>query len=90
MDSVYCCVKQPVDFCQHAEADMYELLDACLSIGQRMMDSQGTMLTYLIGLSLQKPVYEKYNNDVDVSHLSDLKKEFEEKLSLLFKATDIV
>ena len=55
-----------VNFCKNIDADRADVLDACLNIGLRLSNGEGTSLTHLIGLSLRKVIYERYNDSAQV------------------------
>ncbi len=79
-----------VDFCKKTELTRADILDACLRTGERLANANGTMISHLIGLSLQKAVYKKYNDDAQVSQVSNMRKEFDKTISLSIKANSLV
>ena len=79
-----------VKFCKNTEGTKHNVLHACLSMGQRMSNSESTMLTYLIGLSLQESVYKKINDDAQIAQVSKMRKEFNKTQSLSKKAFSLV
>ncbi len=79
-----------VDFCKNTELTRADLLDACLRVGERLANAKGTMISHLIGLALQKAVYKKYNDDAQVSRVSNMRKEFDKTMKLSNKANNLV
>jgi len=79
-----------VRFCENTEETKHNILHACLNMGQRMSNSESTMLTYLIGLSLQESVYKKSNDATQIAQVSKMKEEFDMTLSLSEKATSLI
>ncbi len=79
-----------VDFCKNTDLTRADLLDACLRMGVRLTNAKGTMISHLIGLALQKDVFKKYNDDAQVSRISNEKKGFDRTMSLSLKANNLV
>ena len=81
--------KPLVTYCENAGPDEADKLDICLILGRRMMESQSTIVGYLIGLSIQEKVQSKYGREGKLPELANLRKEFEILYKQIGKAMDL-
>ncbi|MGL1955969.1 MAG: hypothetical protein OCD00_01455 [Colwellia sp.] len=74
------------NFCDSLDASKTDILDTCLSIGQQMINSQSTMLSYLIGMNIQSSVYKKYGDTELLDQLEDMRENFDKLIESSVKA----
>ncbi len=79
-----------VKYCKNIESTKTDILNACLSMGERMSNNNATQLSYLLGLSLQESSYKKLQNEVQESNISNKRKKFMNLIGLSNKASDLV
>ncbi len=79
-----------VQYCKDIDSREINILNACLSMGERMSNESATQLSYLIGLSLQESSYKKLQNEDQELNISDKRKEFMNLIGLSNKASDLV
>ncbi|TPH14223.1 hypothetical protein [Litorilituus lipolyticus] len=78
-----------VKFCRKVELSDANVVDACLRMGEQLTQGKGTMLSHLIGISLQEAMYKKYEDDTQLAQLAQMRKTFTERMELSAQATDL-
>ena len=78
-----------VKFCRKVELSDANVVDACLRMGEQLTHGKGTMISHLIGISLQEAMYKKYEDDTQLAQLAQMRKTFNERIELSAQATDL-
>lgn len=78
-----------VNFCKNIELGSENILQSCLSAGGKLANGDGTILTHLIGLSLQSTVYNKLDDEAQVSQVSNERKKIMKIMELSEKASNL-
>lgn len=78
-----------VNFCENIELSSTDILQSCLSAGEKLADNNSTILTHLIGLSLQNAVYNKLDDEVLASQVSNERKRIMKVIGLSEKASNL-
>lgn len=62
-----------VKLCKQSSADSIELQEACLNVGKKLTEAKGTLIGHLIGLALQRSIYEENQNTDEIIELEKRK-----------------
>ncbi|MDE3273565.1 hypothetical protein [Pseudoalteromonas sp. G4] len=66
--------------CSNVTQDEVGLLDACINIGERLEQSQSTLLSTAIGIALQRKAYEVRNDQSEIAFLNAKTQDFQKLL----------
>lgn len=76
--------------CRNVTQDEVTLLDACINIGERLEQSQSTLISTAIGIALQRNAYEVRNDQSEIAFLNEKTQEFQKLLTQSSLATQLM
>lgn len=76
--------------CSNATPDDISLIDSCLTIGERLSQSNNTLISSAIGISLQKKMYQKLNDETALEFLNENSLNHGQLLRQYIKASNVV
>lgn len=76
--------------CSNVTQDEVGLLDACINIGERLEQSQSTLLSTAIGIALQRKAYEVRNDQSEIAFLNAKSQDFQKLLIQSSQAVQIM
>lgn len=78
------------EICSNVTQDEVTLLDACINIGERLEQSQNTLLSTAIGVALQRKAYEVRGNQSEIAFLNEKTQNFQKLLIQSSQAVQIM
>ncbi|MEI4549092.1 hypothetical protein [Pseudoalteromonas spongiae] len=76
--------------CSNVTQDEVTLLDACINIGERLEQSQSTLISTAIGIALQRKAYEVRNDQSEIAFLNEKTQHFQKLLTQSSLATQLM
>ncbi|MGB0860902.1 MAG: hypothetical protein ACPGSJ_13060 [Pseudoalteromonas spongiae] len=76
--------------CSNVTQDEVRLLDACINIGERLEQSQSTLISTAIGIALQRKAYEVRNDQSEIAFLNEKTQNFQKLLTQSSLATQLM